>query len=157
MQPPLRGATTGFARVIKHIGLEFIMRTSFAIALAAAASFVTFSQAAAQDAQAAPQSSTAVQISGVSPAPYRMDREEAEEVKGIYQLSNGKYMRVATRGNRLVAEIDGERRSNLVPVGHKVFVAPVTDTVVAFDEPADGRMNDVVLRPRRQAGYAFAD
>jgi hypothetical protein len=157
MQHPLRGATTGFARVLKHIGLEFIMRTPIAIALAAAASFVTFAQASAQDAPAAPQASTAVQISGVSPAPYRMDREATEEVKGLYQLSNGQYMRVAARGNRLVAEILGVSRSKLVPVGHKVFIAPATDTVVAFDEPADGRMNDVVLRPRRQAGYAFAD
>jgi hypothetical protein len=157
MQHPLRAAITGFAHVLKHIGLEFIMRTSFAIALAAAASFATFAQASAQDAPAAPQASTAVQISGVPPAPYRMNREEAEEVKGLYQLSNGQYMRVATRGNRLVAEILGVSRSKLVPVGHKVFIAPNTDTVVAFDEPADGRMNDVVLRPRREAGYAFAD
>ena len=132
------------------------MRTTYAIALAAAASFATFSQATAQT-QATAQPSTAVQISGVSPAPYRMEREEINDVKGVYQLSNGKYMRVSMRGNRLVAEIDGERRANLEPVGPKVFVAPATDMVVAFDEPADGRMNDVVLRPRRQVGYAFAD
>lgn len=133
------------------------MRTLYSLALAAAASVAIISQASAQDAPAPLPASTAVQISGVSPAPYRMDREAADDVKGIYQLSNGKYMRVSSRGNRLVAEIDGERRANLVPVGHKVFIAPVTDTVVSFDEPADGRMNDVVLRPRRQAGYAFAD
>lgn len=133
------------------------MRTIYAIALAAAASFATFSPASAQTQAAAPQSSTAVQISGVSPAPYRMDREEAADVKGVYQLSNGKYMRVSMRGNRLVAQINGEPRVNLVPVGPKVFVAPSSDMVLAFDEPADGRMNDVVLRPRRHIGYAFAD
>lgn len=158
MQHQLRGAIPGSACVLnKNIGLESIMRTIYAIALAAAASFATFSQASAQTRTATPQPSTAVQISGVPPAPYRMDRDEADDVKGVYQLSNGKYMRVSMRGNRLVAEIDGERRTNLVPVGPKVFVAPGSDTVVAFDEPADGRMNDVVLRPRRQVGYAFAD
>ena len=133
------------------------MRTLYAIALAATASLATVSQASAQTQGATPQPSTAVQISGVPPAPYRPDRDEVDDVKGVYQLSNGKYMRVSMRGNRLVAEVDGERRSNLVAVGPKVFVAPTTDTVVAFDEPANGQMNDVVLRPRRQAGYAFAD
>ena len=133
------------------------MRTLYAFALAATASFAVFSQASAQTQGVAPQPSTAVQISGVPLKPYRMVREEAEDAKGVYQLSNGKYMRVSMRGNRLVAEIDGERRTDLVPVGAKVFVAPATDTVVAFDEPANGQMNDVVLRPRRQVGYAFAD
>ena len=133
------------------------MRTLYAIALAATASFATFSPASAQPQGAAPQPSTAVQISGVPPAPYRLDRDAAGDVTGVYELSNGKYMRVSMRGNRLVAEVDGERRADLVPVGRKVFVAPATDTVVAFDETADGGMNDVVMRPRRQVGYAFAD
>ena len=133
------------------------MRTLYAIALAATASFATFSQASAQPQGATPQPSTAVQISGVPPAPYRLDRDAADDVKGVYELSNGKYMRVSMRGNRLVAEVDGERRTDLVPVGRKVFVAPATDMVVAFDEPAGAAMNDVVLRPRRQVGVAFAD
>lgn len=133
------------------------MRNLYALALAAAASFATISQASAQDSQAPLPDNTAVQISGVAPARYRMDREAADQVKGLYLLSDGSYLRVTRRGSRLVAQINGARRTDLVPVGHKVFIAPVTDTVVAFDEPADGRDNDVVLRPRRQFGYAFAD
>ncbi len=133
------------------------MRTLDALALAAAASLVTFSQASAQDQQAELKGGTAVQISGVPPAQHRMGREEAEEVSGIYQLSNGKYMRVTTRGNRLVAEIAGERGSKLVPIGNKVFIAPASDTLVSFDETSNGRTNDVVLRPRRQDSYASVD
>ena len=158
MQHQLRGARQGSAYVFnKNIGLESIMRTLHALALAAAASFATFSQASAQDQQATLQVGTAVQISGVPPAQRRLDREEAEGVTGLYQLSNGKYMRVAIRGNRLVAEIRGERRNKLVPVGHKDFIAPVSDMLVSFDETSNGRTNDVVLRPRRQDSYAFAD
>lgn len=133
------------------------MRTLYAIALAAAASFTTFSQALAQDAQAPVSTSTAIHISGVAPAPYRLDRDEADAVKGIYLLSNGKYMRVTSRGHRLVAEITGERPVNLVPAGYKVFTAPAIDTVVSFNEPADGAINDVVLNPRRLVAYAVAD
>lgn len=132
------------------------MRTLYALALAAVASFVTFSQASAQNQQTTLQAGTAVQISGVPPAQHRLDREAAEDVTGIYQLSNGKYMRVVNRGNRLVAEIDGERPTKLVPVGYKVFIAPVSDTRVSFDETSNGRTNDVVLRPR-QDSYASAD
>lgn len=133
------------------------MRTFYTLALAAAASFATVSHASAQDAQAPVPASAAVQIPGVAPAPYRLSRDEADDVKGIYLLSNGKYMRVTSSGHRLVAKIDGERRTNLVPAGPKVFIAAATDTVISFDEPADGRMIDVALRPRRLVAYAFAD
>lgn len=132
------------------------MRTFYAIALAAAASLATLSQAAAQEVNTG-QAATAVQITGVPLQRYRLDREAEEDVKGVYVLNNGKSMRVSIQGNRLVAEIDGERRAALVPVGHKVFVAPGIDSILSFDEKTGDSVTDVVVRPRRQASYALAD
>ena len=132
------------------------MRTLYAIALAAAASFATFSQAAAQQVNTG-QAATAVQISGVPLERYRLDPEAEEDVKGLYILSNGKTMRVSLQGNRLFAQIEGERRAPLVPVGHKVFVAPGIDSILSFDEKIGDSVTDVVMRPRRQASYALAN
>ena len=131
------------------------MRTLTAIALAAAASLATFSHAAAQQVNTG-EAATAVQISGVPLKPYRIDPEAEEDVKGIYILSNGKSMRVSLQGNRLVAQIDGQRRAALVPVGHKVFVAAGMDSILSFDEKIGDSVTDVVMRPRRDAGYALA-
>ena len=132
------------------------MRTLYAIALATAASLATFSQATAQEVNTG-EAATAVQISGVPLKRYRLDREAEEDVKGVYVLNNGKSMRVSVQGNRLVAEIDGERRAALVPVGHKVFIAPGIDSILSFDEKSGDSVTDVVLRPRRNAGYALAN
>lgn len=153
---PLRGAITGAALDVKHIGLESIMRTLYVLALAAGATFATLSPASAQSPNPPSPAATAVKVSGVAPAPYRLDRQAMEDVQGVYQLADGSYMRVSTRGNRLVAEINGEGRANMVAVGPKVFIVPATDTVVSFDEDADGGTMDVVLRPRSMASYALA-
>ena len=128
------------------------MRSLHALALAAAASFATFSQASAQEPAAAAPAGTAVQVPGVPMARYRLDTEGITYYKGTYELSNGKYMRVSNRGKRLFAEIDGERRAELIPVGRNVFIAPNADTIMMFDEVYNGRLNDVVIRPRRQVG-----
>lgn len=127
------------------------MRTLHVLALAASASFATFSQAAAQ-APATGPAGTTIQVPGVPMARYRLDTEAITYYKGVYELSNGKYMRVSNRGKRLFAEIDGERRAELIPVGRNVFVAPNADTIMMFDEVYNGRLNDVVIRPRRQVG-----
>lgn len=133
------------------------MRTLYVLALAASATFATFSQASAQSPTPTSPAGPAVHVAGVAPAPYRLDRETMEDVQGVYQLADGSYMRVSTSGHRLVAEINGGRRANMVPVGYKVFIVPDTDTVMSFDEAAGGTTTDVVLRPRRQASYALAN
>ncbi|MCC6070008.1 hypothetical protein ACFSQU_03640 [Massilia sp. GCM10020059] len=128
------------------------MRTLYVLALAAAASFATFSTAAAQAPDAAGPAGTTIQVTGVPMARYRLDTEGFNYYKGTYELSNGKYMRVSNRGKRFFAEIDGERRAELIPVGRNVFIAPGADMIMLFDEVYNGRMNDVVIRPRRQVG-----
>ena len=125
------------------------MRTLHALALAAAASFATLAQAAPQ-APDAPGST--IRVPGVPMAPYRIDSEGFSYYKGTYELSNGKYMVVSNRGKRFFADIDGERRAELIPVGRKVFIARDADMIMMFDEVYNGQMNDVVIRPRRQVG-----
>ena len=130
------------------------MRTLHALALgfAAAASFATVSQASAQTPRATGPAGTAIQVTGVPLARYRLETEDVDYYKGVYELSNGKYMRVSARGKRLFAEIDGERRAELIPVGRNVFIAPGAETIMMFDEVHEGRLNDVVIKPRRQIG-----
>lgn len=128
------------------------MRTLHVLAIAAAASLVTLGQAAAQAPGTTGPASTTVQVTGTPGARYKVDREEFADYKGSYLLSNGKAMAVTSRGKRFYAEIDGERRAELIPVGPKVFVAPESDVIMMFDEVYNGRRNDVVIRPRRQVG-----
>lgn len=123
------------------------MRTLHAFALAAAASFATLAQAAPQ---APDPAGTAVQVPGVPMERYRMNAEGFSYYKGTYELSNGKYMVVSNRGKRFFAEIDGERRAELIPVGRNVFIARDADMIMMFDEVYNGQLNDVVIRPRRQ-------
>lgn len=125
------------------------MRTLHAFALAAAASFATFAQAAPQ---ATGPAGTTIQVPGVPMEPYRLDSEGFSYYKGTYELSNGKYMVVTNRGRRFFAEIDGQRRAEIVPVGRNVFIARDADMIMMFDEVYNGRMNDVVIRPRREVG-----
>jgi hypothetical protein len=125
------------------------MRTRHILALAAAASFTTLAQAAPQ-APDAPGST--IQVPGVPMAPYRLKSDDYSYYKGTYELSNGKYLVVSNRGKRFFAEIDGERRAELIPVGRNVFVARDADMIMMFDEVYNGQLNDVVIRPRRQVG-----
>lgn len=143
----------GAAHVLnKNIGLESIMRTLYVFALAAAASFATLSPAAAQEPATAGTPSTTVQVTGVPGARYKVDSEELAVYRGTYLLSDGRVMVVRNRGKRFFAEIDGDRRAELIPVGPRIFVAPERDVIMMFDEVYNGRLNDVVIRPRRQIG-----
>jgi hypothetical protein len=128
------------------------MRTlhAIAIALAAAVSVATIAPAAAQ----APDQTFGPTIRVPAPQPlrYRVQMEEFNEQKGKFILSNGKSMTVTNRGSRFYAEIDGERRAELIPVGRDVYIARDRDMMVLFNEESNGRVHDVVIRPRRQVG-----
>ena len=127
------------------------MRTLHAIALAAAASLVMFAPAAAQAQE--PAAGSTIQVPGAQMPPYKLSLNDfSENNKGTYELSNGKHLRVVNRGRRYYAEISGERRAELIPVGRDVFIARDRDMMVLFNEVSNGRRNDVVLRPRRQVG-----
>lgn len=129
------------------------MRTLHTAALAAATAFAAISpvsQAWAQERSASTAST--VEVRGVAPARLGLDADDIREVKGTYALSNGKYLEVSGRGQRLYAEIDGEPRSELILVGRNVFIAPDADRIMVFEEDANGQVSDVVIRPRRQLG-----
>lgn len=128
------------------------MRTLHALALAATASFATFAHAAPQAPGATGAAGTTIQVPGAPMAPYRLDSEGFADYKGTYELSNGKYMVVSNRGRRFYAEIDGERRAELIPVGRNVFIGRDADMIMMFDEVFNGQRTDVVIRPRRQVG-----
>lgn len=128
------------------------MRTLHALALAAAASFATLAQAAPQAPDAPAPAASTIRVPGVPMAPYRLKSEDYSYYKGTYELSNGKYMVVTNRGKRFFADIDGERRAELIPVGRNVFIARDADMIMMFDEVYNGQLNDVVIRPRRQVG-----
>lgn len=126
------------------------MRTLHAIALAAAASLATFAPAAAQTPDQAV--GTTIRVPGPQPLRYPVHLDEFNEQKGTFLLSNGKAMTVLNRGRRFYAEIDGERRAELIPVGRDVYIARDRDMMILFNEEFNGRVHDVVIRPRRQVG-----
>ena len=73
--------------------------------------------------------------------------------KGNYLRSNGKSMWVSDLGRRCFAQVDGERRVELIPVGYNVFVVRDSDRIVMFDQDYNGEHNDVLIRSRaRVAG-----
>ena len=125
------------------------MRALFHIAaLAAAASLLTLSPAQAQPGgpQEA-QATTSIQV----PAPserFRVTREDFKYYKGNYRLSNGRHMWISDFGRHFYAEVDGEPRVELYPVGYNVFVVRDSDRVLMFDQMYQGEINDVVIRAR---------
>lgn len=151
MQYRLR-APAGIARLracLKpHIGLEFIMRTLHAIALTLAVA-TCLAPAAYASHQGTDTGSPAVQVPGSPGARYKLSAQDFDDYKGPYLLSNGKGMEVLNRSRRFYAEIDGEPRVELIPVGYNVFITRETDMMFMFNEYYNGRVNDVIIRPRR--------
>lgn len=125
------------------------MRTLPIIALAAA-SFASLAPAAAQSPDQT--IGATIRVPAAQPLRYRVRMDEFDEQKGTFLLSNGKTMTVSNRGRRFFAEIDGERRAELIPVGRDVYIAPERDAIILFNEEVRGRVHDVVIRPRRQIG-----
>ncbi|NML62899.1 hypothetical protein HHL21_17805 [Massilia sp. RP-1-19] len=131
------------------------MRTFQLIAaLAAAAALAGPGYASAQSGTDTPalDTSTTVRV----PAPverYQLPPRDFKYYKGNYRLSNGKYMWVSDLGRRYFAQVDGERRVELIPVGYNVFVVRDSDRIVMFDQDHNGEHNDVLIRSRaRVAG-----
>ena len=123
-------------------------------ALAAAAAFALPQHASAQSDAAMPALDTGATIRVPAPAErYRLTPQDFKYYKGNYQLSNGKTMWVSDLGRRYFAQVDGERRVELIPVGYNVFVVRDSDRIVMFDQQYGGEHNDVLIRSRaRVAG-----
>ena len=131
------------------------MRTHYLIAaLAAAAALAAPGHVSAQSAIETPALDTSSTVRIPAPAErYRLPPGDFKYYKGNYRLSNGKYMWVSDLGRRYFAQVDGERRVELIPVGYNVFVVRDSDRIVMFDQQYGGEHNDVLIRSRaRVAG-----
>jgi hypothetical protein len=107
------------------------MRIQQALAFIGAA---TLSLSAFADPSVAPMSATASSVlaQGASPA-YRLTQDEAEHMRGSFQLTDGRTITVTNKMNKLYVELDG-KREELVPVGPKKFVTRDTGATVAFNQ-----------------------
>ncbi len=84
--------------------------------------------------------------------------EEFEEVKGDYKLSNGKWMRLSTWGNRMYAHVDGMPRTQLVALSPYEFVALNETMKISVDTSLPTINNAVVLlTTERVAGLPAPD
>lgn len=118
-------------------------------ALAAAAAFALPQHASAQSDAATPALDTGATIRVPAPAErYRLTPQDFKYYKGNYRLSNGKNMWVSDLGRRYFAQVDGEAKVELIPVGYNVFVVRDGNRIVMFDQEYGGEHNDVLIRSR---------
>ncbi len=118
------------------------MRTLLAIALVASAGFATLAQAQTQD----PADTSSVRIKGVVAARHVLTEEQFQDFSGAYALSNGKRLTVSGDNYHYFAQIQGQRKVEIVPTANKQFVALNGDMQVDFDEFRGDRVSDVVVR-----------
>ena len=62
---------------------------------------------------------------------YRLTADEATNMRGSFQLSDGRTLKVTAKRNRLYAELDG-KAEELVPVSENTFVSRDSGMRVAF-------------------------
>ena len=121
------------------------MRSSITLSIAAVlglAALGVASNAYGQSPSAPEQAS--VRISASLPT-YRLDASHFDDVRGTYLLSNGQRLTLSTEGKRYYALIDGQPRTEIVPVRHDTFVARGSGMRLEFDQFDGKRRHDVVL------------
>jgi hypothetical protein len=64
---------------------------------------------------------------------YRLTADEAEHMRGVFQLDDGRKLTVTSKRTRLYAELDG-KTEELVPVSPTAFVARASGLRLAFDQ-----------------------
>ena len=107
------------------------MRIQQALAFIGAA---TLSLSAFADPSIAPSSATASAVMAPSShSAYRLSQDEAEHMRGSFQLTDGRTITVTNKMNKLFVELDG-KREELVPVGPKKFITRDTGATVAFNQ-----------------------
>ena len=120
------------------------MRTLTIIALIAAASFASLAQAA--PANPVVQSDTSsVNVTGARGATFAVPYYEYDEYSGQFSLSNGKRLTVTNNSTRFFAQIDKNRRFEIVPTGPKTFAAKDREFEVRFEESRHNGLDDVVV------------
>jgi hypothetical protein len=61
-----------------------------------------------------------------------LSKDDAEHMRGTFELTDGRTLTVTSKMNKLFVDLDG-KREELVPVGATKFVTRDTGTRVAFD------------------------
>jgi len=114
---------------------------SVSIALAAG-----FSAQAQQFAVLQQQTLSLSPVQSTSHSPFKMAFDEARDFQGQYFLENGKTLTVSRRGQRLFADVVGDKDVELVPVSQGVFVTKDGKSEVKFQQAANGNVFGVQLR-----------
>jgi hypothetical protein len=100
--------------------------------------FLAFLGAAALSVSALAQTPNADQSTvnvqgGKSAAVERLTPGEAEQMKSTFAMEDGRTLRISSRGWKLYAELGGNRREELIPVGPQRFMGRNSGNYVAFD------------------------
>lgn len=109
------------------------MRIQHILTFAAA---VTLSLSACADPSIAPAANPAtgtVLVQAKASPGHRLTAQEAQGMRGAFQLSDGRRLTLSNQNNKLFVEMDG-KREELVPVGDKRFVARDSGTGLAFNQ-----------------------
>ena len=64
---------------------------------------------------------------------HRLSPADAERMQGAFRLEDGRVLTLTHQHDKLFVELDG-KREELLPVGHKRFVARDSGTQVAFNQ-----------------------
>lgn len=74
---------------------------------------------------------TSVHVPGTS---YKLRPAEFDGVQGTYNLSNGQFMRITAESRKLYVSMNGQGKSEMVPVAENTFVARDDDMRLVFDQ-----------------------
>lgn len=110
------------------------MRTAIRLAIAALGLMGSLCVAHAEDGS--------VTAGAAAPAPY------PDDIKGQYDLADGRTLTVIASGRRVYAELDGHPRIRLVPLGGTVFVARDGSFSLRFAQLGSGHVTGVALKDR---------
>ena len=107
-------------------------------------------------AQTTPQAGTVTITPGahrfsLPKQPYPISAFEREDVSGEYDMANGKTLMMRTAGRRMVAELEGLPRAELVAVSPTMFVAKNRQMKMTFQQHPNGTVTGVTLAYIRPA------
>lgn len=121
------------------------MRSSITLSIAAALGLAAIGLASNAYGQLPPApEQSSVRVTASLPT-YRLDASHFDDFRGSYLLSNGQRLTLSAEGKRYYALIDGQPRTEIVPVRHDTFVARSSGMRLEFDQFHGKRRHDVVL------------
>ncbi|MES2046960.1 MAG: hypothetical protein V4447_01055 [Pseudomonadota bacterium] len=92
---------------------------------------------------------------------YKTNSEERREIRGQYELENGKVLTVSNVGRKIYAEIEGQPQAELVAASPNIFVATNRKMKLKFEQYENGSIVDVlatyVVRDQSVAGAAAVE